>query len=99
MQRPARAGQEVANLSEHNSSDFGTLQIVPSRFLETRTVAARDVFVLDPNYARIAFLKNVNQKPLARTGHAERRLIAAEYGLQVDNEKAHAVIADIDGSL
>lgn len=80
-------------------SDFGTLQIVPSRFLETRTVAARDVFVLDPNYARIAFLKNVNQKPLARTGHAERRLIAAEYGLQVDNEKAHGIIADIDGSL
>lgn len=80
-------------------SDFGTLQIVPSRFLETRTVAARDVFVLDPNYARIAFLKNVNQKPLARTGHAERRLIAAEYGLQVDTEKAHGIIADIDGSL
>ncbi len=80
-------------------SDFGTLQIVPSRFLETRTVAARDVFVLDPSYARIAFLSNVSQKPLARTGHAERRLISVEYGLQVDTEKAHGVIADIDGSL
>lgn len=80
-------------------SDFGTLQIVPSRFLETRTVAARDVFVLDPNYARVAFLKNVNQKPLARTGHSERRLIAAEYGLQVDSEKAHGIIADINGAL
>ena len=80
-------------------SDFGTLQIVPSRFLETRTVAARDVFVLDPNYARVAFLKNVYQKPLARTGHSERRLIAAEYGLQVDSEKAHGIIADINGAL
>ena len=80
-------------------SDFGTLQIVPSRFLETRTVAARDVFVLDPNYARIGFLTNVNQKPLARTGHAERRLIACEYGLQVDTEKAHGIIADINGAL
>ena len=80
-------------------SDFGPLQIVPSRFLETRTVAARDVFVLDPNYARVAFLKNVNQKPLARTGHSERRLIAAEYGLQVDSEKAHGIIADINGAL
>lgn len=80
-------------------SDFGTLQIVPSRFLETRTVAARDVFVLDPNYARIGYLTNVNQKPLARTGHAERRLIACEYGLQVDTEKAHGVIADINGAL
>lgn len=80
-------------------SDFGTLSIVPSRFLETRTVAARDVFVLDPNYARIGYLTNVNQKPLARTGHAERRLIACEYGLQVDTEKAHGIIADINGAL
>jgi len=80
-------------------SDFGTLQIVPSRFLETRTVAARDVFVLDPNYARVAYLSNVSQKPLARTGHSERRLIAVEYGLQVDTQKAHGVIADINGAL
>lgn len=80
-------------------SDFGTLQIVPSRFLETRTVAARDVFVLDPNYARIGFLQNVKQRPLARTGHAERRMISAEYGLQVDTEKAHGIIADINGAL
>ena len=80
-------------------SDFGDLQIVPSRFLETRTVAGRDVFVLDPNYARVAFLQNVKQKPLARTGHAERRLISAEYGLQVDTQKAHGIIADINGAL
>lgn len=80
-------------------SDFGDLQIVPSRFLETRTVAGRDVFVLDPSYARVAFLQNVKQKPLARTGHAERRLISAEYGLQVDTQKAHGIIADINGAL
>ena len=80
-------------------SDFGTLQIVPSRFLETRTVAARDVFVLDPNYARVGYLSNVSQKPLARTGHSERRLIAVEYGLQIDTQKAHGVIADINGAL
>lgn len=80
-------------------SDFGSLQIVPSRFLETRTVAARDVFVLDPNYARMTFLQNVKQRPLARTGHSERRLISVEYGLQVDTEKAHGIIADINGAL
>ena len=80
-------------------SDFGELQIVPTRFLETRTVAGRDVFVLDPNYARVAYLQTVQQKPLARTGHAERRLISTEYGLQVDSQKAHGVIADINGAL
>jgi hypothetical protein len=80
-------------------SDFGELQIVPTRFLETRTVAGRDVFVLDPNYARVAYLQTVQQKPLARTGHAERRLISTEYGLQIDSQKAHGVIADINGTL
>jgi hypothetical protein len=75
-------------------SDFGELQIVPSRF-----VRSRDVFVLDPSQARVAYLSNTKQKPLARTGHSERRLISAEYGLQVDTEKAHGVIADIDPAL
>ena len=75
-------------------SDFGELQIVPTRFQR-----ARDVFVLDPSYARIGYLRNTTQKPLARTGHAERRLITAEYGLQVDNEAAHGIIADVNGAL
>jgi hypothetical protein len=85
-------------------SDFGTLTIVPTRFLETRTahaetVAGRDVFVLDPNYARVAFLNNVSQTPLAKTGHSDRRLISVEYGLMIDSEKAHGVIADVNGAL
>jgi hypothetical protein len=75
-------------------SDFGDLQIVPSRFIRSR-----DVFVLDPSYARIAYLQTTKQKPLARTGHAERRLISTEYGLQVDTEAAHGVIADINPAL
>lgn len=75
-------------------SDFGELQIVPTRFQR-----ARDVFVLDPSYARIAYLQRTKQTPLARTGHSERRLISVEYGLQVDTEKAHGVIADINGAL
>lgn len=75
-------------------SDFGTLQIVPNRFQR-----ARDVFVLDPDHLAIAYLHKLKQKPLAETGHAKRRLIWAEYGLQVDSEKAQGMIADIDGSL
>ena len=75
-------------------SDFGELQIVPNRFQR-----GRDVFVLDPSYARVGYLKNTTQTELARTGHSERRLISAEYGLQVDNEAAHGIIADIDPSL
>lgn len=71
-------------------SDFGELQIIPARHIRPR-----DVFVLDPSYAEIAYLQTANQKPLARTGLSERRLISAEWGLQVTSEKAHGVIADV----
>ncbi len=70
-------------------SDFGEMQIVPARH-----VRARDVFVLDPNFAAVAYLQTAKQEPLAKTGLSERRLISAEYGLQVTSEKAHGVIAD-----
>ena len=70
-------------------SDFGELQIVPARH-----VRARDVFVLDPNYAAVAFLQTAKQEPLAKTGLSERRLISAEYGLQVTSQKAHGFVAD-----
>ena len=71
-------------------SDFGELQIVPARHIRSR-----DVFVLDPSYAKVAYLQTAQQKPLARTGLSERRLISAEYGLEVTSQKAHGVIADV----
>ena len=71
------------------SGDFGELQIVPARHIR-----ARDVFVLDPNYAAVAFLQTAKQEPLAKTGLSERRLISAEYGLQVTSQKAHGFVAD-----
>ena len=71
-------------------SDFGELQIVPARHIRSR-----DVFVLDPNYAAVAYLQTAKQEPLAKNGLSERRLISAEYGLQVTSEKAHGVVADV----
>ena len=72
-------------------SDFGELQIVPARHIRPR-----DVFVLDPNYASVAYLQTAKQEPLAKNGLSERRLISAEYGLQVTSEKAHGVVADVN---
>lgn len=84
-------------------SDFGELTVVPNRFLPALDATAADplntgtsfsVLVLDPQYARVAYLDNVQSKPLAETGHAMRELIWCEYGLQVDNEAAHGIIRD-----
>lgn len=75
------------------SSDFGfDIQIVPDRFMPVAT----DVYVLTPGKYRISWLEKTSQKPLAETGHSRKRLVWNEYGLQVDNEKAHGVIADVN---
>jgi len=83
-------------------SDFGDLTVVPNRFMRTANpTGANDsynVMILDPEYIRIAYLDEVQQKPLAETGHAMRTLIWCEYGLQIDNEAAHGIIADTDNT-
>lgn len=79
-------------------SDFGELTVVPNRFMRTNNPGGDDdsynVFVMDPEFVRIAYLDEVQQKPLAETGHSMRTLVWCEYGLQVDTEAAHGVISD-----
>ena len=83
-------------------SDFGEVQIVPNRHMRKRTVSSvvftPDVLVLDPSFAEVAYLQTAKQEPLAKTGLSERRLISAEYGLQVTSQKAHGIVADINAS-
>ncbi len=79
-------------------SDFGDLTVVPNRFQPTLNSAGADdnfaVYLLDPEYLRVAYLDQVQRKPLAETGHSIRALVWCEYGLQVDNEAAHGIIPD-----
>ncbi len=81
------------------TSDFGELQIVPNRFQPALdatppalTGTAYAVYLMDPNFARITELETTKQKPLAETGHSRKRLIWREWGVQVDNEKAHGIL-------
>jgi hypothetical protein len=71
-------------------SDFGAVSVVPNRFQRER-----DAFVLDPEYASVAFLRPFNTVDLAKTGDAEKRMIVVEYGLKVNNEAAHGIAADL----
>lgn len=90
--------QRVVNSIDFYTSDFGELTVVPNRFMRTNNFAGANnsfnVFVIDPQYAALAFLDPMQQKPLAETGHSLRTLVWAEYGLQIDNERAHGIIRD-----
>lgn len=71
-------------------SDFGSLSIVPSRFMRER-----DALFLDSNFVSIATLRPYQVKDLAKTGDAEKKLLIAEMGLKVINEAALGIAADL----
>lgn len=75
------------------ASDFGDLKVVPNRFQRERSA-----FVLDPEYAAVAYYRPFTQFPLAKIGDAESRVILAEYTLEMRNEAAHGVCADLTTS-
>lgn len=74
-------------------SDFGELHVVPNRLLGA--IRNRDMYLLDPQYYGIAYLRPYFTEPLAKTGDAEKRHILVEFGLKVHNEAAHAGIYDL----
>ena len=77
-------------------SDFGILQLVPNRFMRS---SDREVLVLDPEYAALAYLRPFQTKDLAITGDSERSQIIAELTLEMRNEAAHGIVADLDATL
>ena len=75
-------------------SDFGKLSIVPNAFMR-----ARDAWLIDPEMAEMRTLRPVQTTELAKTGDSEKRLMLWEGLLKVNNEKAHAAIADLQPRL
>ena len=82
-------------------SDFGNLSVVPNRFFTSVVDAGAGslmnnwAFLIDPDEVKIANLRPYTVETLAKTGDADKRMILREWGLQVNNEKAHGVIAGI----
>lgn len=92
--------QKVINSIDFYESDFGTITIVPTRFMLPADGRGGDnfmVLLIDPEFVRILFLENMSEKPLAETGHSKKRLLWCEYTLCVDNEAAHGIIRDTNG--
>lgn len=74
------------------ASDFGTLKVVPNRFMR-----ARDVLVLQMDMWKLGTLpgRNMVSTVLAKTGDSDRKQILSEYTLEACNEKANAGVFDV----
>lgn len=88
---PTSAQLTIHGAADVYLGDFGKLTAIPHPY----GVRSRTVIGVDPRYVRKANLRGMTNIPLAKTGDNERRQVLEEYTLQVDNEKAHFVIADL----
>tara|TARA_R100000655_G_scaffold9607_4_gene23815 strand:- start:6539 stop:7474 length:936 start_codon:yes stop_codon:yes gene_type:complete len=75
------------------SSDFGDLKIVPSNFSRERSL-----LLVDPDYAKVSYLRSFDTVDIATIGDAQTKMVLAEYGLEMSNQAAHGVVADLTTS-
>jgi hypothetical protein len=76
-------------------SQFGDLKIVPNRYIRKTSSVDREIYGLDPEYLKIAVLRPMTTKELGATGDASKWMLRTEVTLQVSNEAAHFVVADL----
>lgn len=74
-------------------SDFGNVKIIPDIFL----AQSGDIFGINPNYVRVAYLRPFQTVPLAKTGDSDKKMLLVDYTLELGNEKAHGAIYDTTG--
>ena len=92
---PANTPTTIISAADVYLSDFGSISVVPNRFM-TSTNSCDDVaFIVDPDMAAVAYLRPFQTNELAVTGDNESTQLLAEYTLEVKNQGAHGIIADI----
>ena len=91
---PSDTPTTIIGAADVYMSDFGSMSVVPNRFMRVR-----DALVLDPEYAALAYLRPFQTNELAKAGDSDKTQLLVEATLEVKNEAAHALIADLDMSL
>ena len=89
-------------------SDFGEHKLIANRFIGAGTgrtldattglalgASVRSALLVDPSKWKLAFLQPFTTVPLAKTGHADRRMLFAELTLECLEERGSGIIADL----
>ena len=92
---PADAPTTIVGAADVYMSDFGTISVVPNRFMNSANNCNETAFVIDPDMLAVAYLRPFQTIELAKTGDSEKTQLLAELTLEVKNEAAHGVIADL----
>ena len=92
---PSDAPTTIIGAADVYLSDFGSMSVVPNRFMLSGNSANEVAFVLDPEYAAVAYLRPFFTNDLANTGDSAKTQLLVEYTLEVKNEAAHGIVADL----
>jgi hypothetical protein len=92
---PANEPTTIIGAADVYLSDFGTVSVVPNRFMTSTNSCDETAFIVDPDMAAVAYLRPFQTNELAVTGDNESTQLLAEYTLEVKNEAAHGIIADL----
>jgi Family of unknown function (DUF5309) len=111
MSDQAKSAEKATALGSVNVfvTDFGSLKLVSNRLQKaylggSNTVVeagsiisttAADVFIIDPSFLALSYLKGYRTEELAKTGLAENRQMSVDWTLIVNTEKSHAIIGDV----
>lgn len=80
----------IIGAADRYVSNFGTFTAVADRYISTT-----DVIGIDPSYLKALWLRKFKRVELARVGDARPFHIIGEMSLEVSNEAAHFVVADL----
>lgn len=83
----------IIGAADRYVSNFGTFTAVANRYISTR-----DVVGIDPSYAKVLWFRKFRRVELAKTGDSRKFHIIGEMTLEVSNEAAHFVVADLTDS-
>lgn len=86
---PGASAATIIGAADVYVSDFGNISFVPSRF-----TTGRDVLVIDPSLWSVLYLQKFKTEPLAKTGHADRKMLSVQWALKCANELGNAKVAD-----
>jgi len=92
---PGNEPTTIIGAADVYMSDFGTVSVVPNRFMNSVNACDETAFIVDPDMAAVAYLRPFQTIELAKTGDSEKTQLLAELTLEVKNQAAHGIVADL----
>ena len=92
---PSNEPTTIIGAADVYMSDFGTISVVPNRFMNSTNNGNETAFIVDPDMAAVSYLRPFETIELAKTGDSEKTQLLAELTLEVKNQASHGILADL----